>query len=60
MQSEEATGKRGKPLTPWQEFCRERRLEGLGFPEIVSLWRKRGEVLRSKNGAMRVETLLGF
>jgi len=28
-----------KQLTSWQRFCQEKRLEGLGFTEIASLWK---------------------
>jgi hypothetical protein len=30
-----------KTLTDWQEFCREKRLEGLSFSEIAELWGKK-------------------
>ncbi len=38
----EDTAKTGK-LTEYQQFCREKRLEGLDFREISSLWKKNKE-----------------
>ncbi len=31
--------KKPKKLTAWQQFCQEKRLEGLNFAEIAKLWR---------------------
>jgi len=38
----EDTAETGK-LTEYQQFCREKRLEGLDFREISSLWKKHKE-----------------
>ena len=35
--------KDAKKLTEYQEFCREKRLEGLDFREISSLWNNHKE-----------------
>jgi len=32
-----------KPLTPWQNFCQEKRLEGREFADISRLWKERGQ-----------------